>query len=130
MISRRLFAGLIGAAIVGSTVCAQGFVKSLSGTYKTSKSRGALQFTGLKAVNRIGVQGDLKINAKTFPAMVYGLRGTVGLGVVWYDPIDYHQVGAAQLSPTSKPNQFSGKFQIFNTQGQVVDSGTIQLIQK
>jgi hypothetical protein len=125
--SRRLFLSflLLAILLMSSVITVRAAAPALKGTITSSQGTGTITFTAVKAVRGLGYQGNFVIYGKSSPGMVYGVRGTTGIGVVWYYGVSGIMAGNGILTPTGAPNTYSGTVQFFDRAGNVTGTGTV-----
>lgn len=130
--SRRLLSSLILAAVlmVTGAVSVSAAAPTLSGSYATNQGQGAIQFTPVKAVAQLGYQGNFVIGGKKQPGMLYYIRGTSDLGLVWYYGSSGIQAGTARLTPTGTAGAYSGTIEFDSRSGAVTATGTVDAVLK
>jgi len=96
----------------------------VSGTFSTPYQHGALQFTPLKRVVGVGVEGRFLIHGKSYPGTLYGIRHTNNVAMVWYYGTSGLSAGSAVATYVAGTT-YVGTIQFTDKAGTVTDAGTL-----
>lgn len=119
----------VSMLLASTTLTARAATATLSGTFTTQNGTSPIKYTMVKAMARLGSQGNYVINGKTFPGVLYAIRGG-SLGMAWFYGSTGITAGSAVVSPTGNLNEYSGTIQFVDRQGNVTSSGTITITMK
>ncbi len=127
MFRRILLSVLFVTVLLASTtLTARAATPTLSGTFTTTQNgTGTIKYTMVKAM-RLGSQGNYVISGRTFPGVLYAIRGG-SLGMAWFYGSTGITAGSAVVSPTGVVNTYSGPIQFVDQNGNVIDTGTVTI---
>ena len=123
---RRMLTALFLGAMLLLPASLFAAVPYVSGSYATPLKSGAFKFNPVKRVIQFGYQGNFVVSGKSYPGVLYAIRGTSNVGMAWYYGVSGIQAGAAVVT-TQPDGTLTGTIEFTDRKGNITDSGSITL---